>query len=128
MAENIVAEKSQRSPNEKPWWWLTGNTYPHRQLLKQQGARFSGKRRAWYFIGWELPASIRQLLAPELETASVPVEIDDALASPDHIEATSVINVKPTGVLPDNVIAERDQGARTSRLISSAISATTYPS
>ena len=110
MAEYIVAEKSQRNPNEKPWWWLSGNTYPHRQLLKQQGARFSGKRRAWYFIGWELPASIRQLLAPELEAASVAVETDDALASTNHIEVASAINVKPTDVLPDDRDAERNLG------------------
>lgn len=109
MAEYIIAEKSQRNPDEKPWWWLSGDTYPHRHLLKQQGARFSGKRRAWYFIGWELPASIRQLLAPELETASVPVEAD-ALASPNCIEASSAINVMPTDVVPNSVIVERDQG------------------
>ena len=93
MAEHIIAQRSQRNPNEKPWWWLSGNTYPHRELLKQQGARFSRKRRAWYFIGWELPAPIRQFVAPELEFAGGPVETDDAPALPDPAEIASSVNV-----------------------------------
>ena len=102
MAEHMIAQRSQRSPNDKPWWWLSGNTYPHRQLLKEQGARFSRKRRAWYFIGWELPASIRQLLAPELESAAVPVETDDAPTYPDPTEIASSVNVH----------SDHDQGIR----------------
>ncbi|MBW7880303.1 MAG: hypothetical protein H3C32_13440, partial [Anaerolineae bacterium] len=35
----------------KCWWWLSGDTYPHRDLLKRHGARFSSRRRAWYWIG-----------------------------------------------------------------------------
>lgn len=93
MAECVIAEKSQRNPNEKPWWWLSGNTYPHRQLLKEQGARFSRKRRAWYFIGWELPGPIRQLLAPELESAAVLNETDDAPTLPDPTVIASSVNV-----------------------------------
>lgn len=111
MADYVIAEKSQRNPNEKPWWWLSGNTYPHRHLLKQQGARFSGKRRAWYFIGWELPAPIRQLLAFELEPAPVLIETDSAPALADLKEAISPIDVNNTEVVSNNVNAERDQGA-----------------
>ncbi len=72
----IQVEKSQRSPNEKPWFWLMGDTYPHRDLLKRHGARFSGKRRAWYWVGWELPDAIRQLVqnTAEIEAPSVAVE------------------------------------------------------
>lgn len=93
MAEHITAQRSQRNPGDVPWWWLSGNTYPHRQLLKEQGARFSRKRRAWYFIGWELPAPVRQLLAPELETSTVPIEADDAPTLPDPTEIASSVNV-----------------------------------
>jgi hypothetical protein len=67
-AEGICVEKSQRSPSEKPWWWLTGDTYPHRELLKRRGARFSGKRKAWYWIGAELPAAIRALVTTETQS------------------------------------------------------------
>lgn len=64
----ILAEKSQRSASDKPWWWLSGDTYPHRDLLKRHGARFSGKRKAWYYIGEELPAAIRGLVKSETQS------------------------------------------------------------
>lgn len=68
--EGIRAEKSQRSPNEKPFWWLLGDTYPHRELLKRYGARFSGRRKAWYYIGWTLPEAIQQLVTTSKEQTS----------------------------------------------------------
>jgi hypothetical protein len=46
----IRAEKSQRDPNQKPWYWILGETYPQRETLKRWGARFSSKRRAWYYV------------------------------------------------------------------------------
>jgi hypothetical protein len=46
----IRAEKSQRDPNQKPWFWLLGDTYPQRETLKRYGARFSSKRRSWYYV------------------------------------------------------------------------------
>ncbi len=64
----ITAERSQRSASEKPWWWLSGETYPHRELLKRYGARFSSRRKQWYFIGAELPAAIRALVASEAQS------------------------------------------------------------
>lgn len=64
----IIAEKSQRSAAEKPWWWLSGETYPHRDLLKRYGARFSSRRKQWYYIGAELPAAIRALVTSETQT------------------------------------------------------------
>lgn len=45
--EGIRVEKSQRSPQEGPWWWILGDTYPQRETLKRWGARFSSKRRCW---------------------------------------------------------------------------------
>ena len=59
----ILAERSQRSAQEKPWWWLSGETYPHRNLLKQHSARFSARRKQWYWIGAELPAAIQALVS-----------------------------------------------------------------
>lgn len=64
----IVAERSQREEGGKVWWWLTGETYPHRDLLKRHGARFSGKRKAWYYVGAELPAAIRALVTSGAQT------------------------------------------------------------
>ena len=95
--EGIRVEKSQRSPQERPWWWILGDTYPQRETLKRYGARFSSKRRAWYYVGWELPEGIQQLvthvipspdvaasptLSPELEAQILEVLAqDDAAAS-----------------------------------------------
>ena len=77
----INAEKSQRSASEKPWWWLSGETYPHRELLKRHGARFSGRRKQWYFIGAELPAAIQALVTSEtqLEDAAPAAQLNSPL-------------------------------------------------
>ncbi|MBZ0280737.1 MAG: hypothetical protein K8L97_08340 [Anaerolineae bacterium] len=61
--EGITVEKSQRDPNEKAWFWIMGDTYPHRELLKRWGCRWSKKRRCWYYIGWALPSAVEQLVA-----------------------------------------------------------------
>ena len=71
----IVVEKSQRSPSDTPWHWLRGDTYPHRDLLKRWGCRWSKKRKSWYFIGANLPDAIHQLIN-ELE-ATVTANEDD---------------------------------------------------
>lgn len=31
------------------WIWLTGNTFPHREQLKELKFRFSNSKKAWYF-------------------------------------------------------------------------------
>src|SRR5690606_22045992 len=86
----IRAEKSQRDPNQKPWWWLLGDTYPQRETLKRWGARFSSKRRAWYYVGWELPGGIKSLITeytttePEATTTQVK---DDAPCSDEEAAA-----------------------------------------
>ncbi len=62
VVEGVFAERSQREEGSRAWWWLTGDTYPHRDLLKRYGARFSGKRKAWYWVGDPLPAAIQALV------------------------------------------------------------------
>ncbi len=58
----VVVEKSQRSENETPWWWLRGDTYPHRDLLKRWGCRWSKRQKAWYYIGQTLPDTVQALI------------------------------------------------------------------
>ena len=36
------------------WLWVTGNTYPCRQLLREVGFRYSYKKHAWYWSLSEL--------------------------------------------------------------------------
>ncbi len=31
------------------WLWVTGDTIPHKEYLKENGFRFSFKKKAWYF-------------------------------------------------------------------------------
>ncbi len=120
--EGIRVEISQRSPQERPWWWILGDTYPQRETLKRWGARFSSKRRAWYYVGWELPDGIQKLvthiadapdtdaeakasdlptMSPELEAQILEVLVqDDAAAS--EAEATPDEDTDPkTEPLPE---------------------------
>jgi hypothetical protein len=31
------------------WLWISGNTYPHRQILKNAGLMFAPKKKVWYY-------------------------------------------------------------------------------
>lgn len=31
------------------WLWLTGNTYSHKEAIKEAGFKFAGKKKAWYW-------------------------------------------------------------------------------
>lgn len=31
------------------WLWLSGNTYPYKDILKEHGFKWSSKKSAWYF-------------------------------------------------------------------------------
>jgi len=98
--EGIHAEKSQHSPQERSWWWLLGDTYPQREILKRHGARFSSKRRAWYFVGWELPDGIKRLITEYAITEAEPnpQTEDDAPCSDE--EAAAILGVPLKSDLP----------------------------
>lgn len=91
VVEGIFAERSQREDSSRAWWWLTGDTYPHRELLKRYGARFSGKRKAWYWIGDSLPAAIQALVSDDTTT---PLE-GDAPCSDEEAAAILGVALKP---------------------------------
>jgi len=50
--------------------WITGDTYPHRELLKRWGCRWSKRRKSWYWIGDTLPDAIQTLI----DTVNTPIE------------------------------------------------------
>lgn len=106
--ERIAVEVSQRSLEDKPWHWLSGNTYPHRDLLRNEGARWSKKRRAWYFIGWELPEAIQQLVNEHKPTRSVPVVPDDAPCSDEEAEQILGVKLLPKPTLVQTNPAPKD--------------------
>lgn len=83
----ITAEKSQRSENDTPWWWLRGDTYPHRDLLKRWGCRWSKRNKAWYYIGRALPEAVQALI----DTSSD----DDAPCSDEEAVAILGADIQP---------------------------------
>ncbi len=102
--EGIRAEKSQRSPQERPWWWILGDTYPQRETLKRYGARFSSKRRVWYYVGWELPDGIQRLITEytTIEPEPTTQVEDDAPCSDEEAAAVLGMPIK-TDEPADNV-------------------------
>ena len=74
----ILVEKTQRSASDTPWFWLRGDTYPHRETLKRGGCRWSKKRKSWYYIGANLPDTVQQLI----EQVNAPS--DDSVSDDDH--------------------------------------------
>ncbi|MBE2267766.1 MAG: hypothetical protein IAE80_06005 [Anaerolinea sp.] len=76
----IIVERSQREQGGQVWWWLNGDTYPHRELLKRHGARWSKKRQAWYWVGTELPDAIHALVTNETQAETQCEERSSLLA------------------------------------------------
>lgn len=31
------------------WLWISGNTFPHKKILKAAGLKFSGNKKSWYY-------------------------------------------------------------------------------
>lgn len=48
-----IIEKIEMLPVEieviGSWLWISGNTYPHRQILKEAGLLFAPKKKVWYY-------------------------------------------------------------------------------
>lgn len=42
-------------------WWVGGQTYPHREVIKAAGGRWSPKQKKWYLTADTLPPEIMQL-------------------------------------------------------------------
>ncbi len=62
------------------WWWIGGDTYAHREDLKVAGARWSSKRRQWYYAGATLPAAV-QVLVESHPAADVRASLPDTLTA-----------------------------------------------
>lgn len=126
----ITVEKRQRSEYDTPWWWLRGDTYPHRETLKRWGCRWSKRQKAWYFIGATLPDAIQHLLEqvnipPDNEVSEddyEPCSLEEASAvlgvplrdasAPDDITTSEPADVPPIRIIkpefdegePDTII------------------------
>lgn len=109
---SITAQRSQREEGGAVWWWLSGETYPHRELLKRHGARFSGRRKQWYYIGWELPPTIQALVSDEIaatpDTATMPPVMSAELQRQilDALAADEAAKHEPQAVLAETLAEE----------------------
>jgi len=104
----ILVEKSQRSPSDTPWFWLRGDTYPHRETLKRWGCRWSKKRKSWYYIGADLPDAVQQLI----EQVNAPS--DDSVSEDDQDpcsveEAAAVLGMRVKDTPPETLVASDGQ-------------------
>jgi hypothetical protein len=62
-ATDATVTKQERAP----WVWVSGETKPHRQELRDAGGRWSPRRQAWYFIDCdELPSHLQNLPGTEV--------------------------------------------------------------
>jgi hypothetical protein len=93
-SDEIRAEKSQRD-GQKTWWWLTGNTYPHKDMLKRWGCRWSKGRRAWFFIGESLPDAVQKIVTTwgDSETPHAESSQNEDTPCSDE-EAEAILGVK----------------------------------
>lgn len=110
--EGITVEVSQRSETDTPWHWITGDTYPYRELLKRWGCRWSKKRKSWYFIGANLPEAVQSLIATQLPPkAEEPPDEDDDPCSIEEAEAILGMTISPKVEL-DKCICEEYDGPK----------------
>lgn len=67
-ANELRLERSY-AKNGTSWWWLYGNTYSYRTLIKANGGRWSTVRKAWWFADGDVPPQILSLVngKPDLE-------------------------------------------------------------
>ena len=98
----ITVEKSQRSENDTPWWWIRGDTYPHRDLLKRWGCRWSKRQQGWYFIGQALPEAVQALidadnppLADYVDHLELVDHADDAPCTDEEAERILGVKLRP---------------------------------
>ena len=113
----ITVEVSQRSASDTPWWWISGDTYPHKDTLKRWGCRWSRKRRAWYYIGEALPDAVQQLVAENAPPEPPETPSDVPLSDDDHdpcslAEASAVLGVPIASKSTERPTPEPDDNAR----------------
>jgi len=62
--DQIIAEYSKLDANKPAWWWIAGNdaTYKYLSALKRYGCRWKRNRRAFSYIGNNLPEGLLALL------------------------------------------------------------------
>ena len=108
---SILVERVQKSATDTAWYWLSGNTYKHRKLLKDAGARWSKKRQSWYIIAEKLPVSIQALIDQQSKDIAEALEKVDEQAPCSDEEAEAMLGIslasQKTPQLADTKVDEK---------------------
>jgi hypothetical protein len=94
-------------------WWLTGDTYRHKDTLKYHGCRWNRASQAWYYTGDTLPSGVQRLvdatpnISPEALSDDL-LDVAEAQPAPitPHIADVPLIPVETLRVIPPQVEAD----------------------
>src|SRR5664279_1124280 len=81
----ITITRSDSKGKGNIWWWIAGDTKPVKDILGNNGAHWSRRRQAWYYIGPSLSAAIQAL-----ETQK-PMGATSTTAVPSGVQQAQVI-------------------------------------
>jgi hypothetical protein len=99
---DLIISRTEK-PGGEPWWWIGGETYPHKDMLRSCGCRWSKKRRQWYLIAHDLPAEIAALVEPVTPPVSDdgPVPPSDSSLAQPTTSPTPPESVEEPAPLPE---------------------------
>ena len=76
--DEILRERCQAQPIharlDRSWWWIGGDTHPHKEDLKAFGARWSRKRSQWYIRHADIPDDLVRMFDNRQSVAETLVE------------------------------------------------------
>jgi hypothetical protein len=109
--DGIWVEKSQSNLNH---WWILGNTYPERSILKTNGCRWSAYKKAWYYEGETLPDSLQALVTVPTISPPQPEETPGPTIPPAPIQTVST---EPIRIIKPENSAEEQQVIQTTKFV-----------
>src|SRR5258708_2904017 len=90
------------------WWWIGGETYPHREALSARGCRWSRKRKQWYYIGTQLPQAIPTLAESTVTTIEPPPQTSLAETPDTRTPGNKTLRAQRTTILGREYVGSRD--------------------
>ena len=72
----IQVERDLQVKSSRAWWWVSGETYPHRHTLKAAGGEWSKGKKAWLFRGEAVPTAVQELLTPAPVAEELPPVVE----------------------------------------------------